>query len=102
MAPTRLALPDLKAFWQTTAPEVKLLRLSRDAGVHLLKTLGVTGAAHEFATLVEDTKGHALGLTFLGRALPDVIGCDPWPHRSQLLLRTSSICMHLPGGLNFL
>ena len=39
---TRYSLPDLKAFWQTTAPEVKLLRLSRDAGVHLLKTLGVT------------------------------------------------------------
>ena len=38
---TRYSLPDLKAFWQTTAPEVKLLRLSRDAGVHLLKTLGV-------------------------------------------------------------
>ena len=29
---TRYSLPDLKAFWQTTAPEVKLLRLSRDAG----------------------------------------------------------------------
>ena len=33
---TRYSLPDLKAFWQTTAPEVKLLRLSREAGVHLL------------------------------------------------------------------
>ena len=47
---TRYSLPDLKAFWQTTAPEVKLLRLSRDAGVHLLKTLGVRkGTAQEFA-----------------------------------------------------
>jgi tetratricopeptide (TPR) repeat protein len=63
---TRYSLPDLKAFWQTTAPEVKLLRLSRDAGVHLLKTLGVTGTAQEFATLVEDVKGHALTLTLLG------------------------------------
>src|SRR5262249_10668780 len=36
---TRYSLPDLKAFWQTTALEVKLLRLSSDAGVHLLKTL---------------------------------------------------------------
>ena len=42
---TRYSLPDLKAFWQTTAPEVKLLRLSREAGVHLLKTLGVREAA---------------------------------------------------------
>jgi tetratricopeptide (TPR) repeat protein len=63
---TRYSLPDLKAFWQTTALEVKLLRLSRDAGVHLLKTLGVRGTAQEFATLVEDVKGHALTLTLLG------------------------------------
>ena len=63
---TRYSLPDLKAFWQTTALEVKLLRLSRDAGVHLLKTLGVTGTAKEFETLVEDVKGHALTLTLLG------------------------------------
>jgi hypothetical protein len=63
---TRYSVPDLKAFWQTTAPEVKLLRLSRDAGVHLLKTLGVKGTAQEFATLVEDVKGHALTLTLLG------------------------------------
>jgi tetratricopeptide (TPR) repeat protein len=63
---TRYSVPDLKAFWQTTAPEVKLLRLSRDAGVHLLKTLGVRGTAQEFEKLVEDVKGHALTLTLLG------------------------------------
>ncbi|MCX6879729.1 MAG: toll/interleukin-1 receptor domain-containing protein [Verrucomicrobia bacterium] len=76
---TRYSLPDLRAFWpahpspsgrgaggEGTACEVKLLRLSRDAGVHLLKTLGVTGTAQEFATLVEDVKGHALTLTLLG------------------------------------
>ena len=42
---TRYSLPDLRAFWQTTAPEVKLLRLSRDAGVHLLQSLGVKEAS---------------------------------------------------------
>ncbi|MDV6347051.1 TIR domain-containing protein [Nitrosomonas sp. Is35] len=63
---TRHSLPDLRAFRQTTAPEVPLLRLSRDAGVHLLKTLGVRGTAQEFAALVEDVKGHALTLTLLG------------------------------------
>jgi hypothetical protein len=63
---TRYSLPDLRAFWQTTAPEVKLLRLSRDAGVLMLKTLGVRGTAQEFETLVEDVKGHALTLTLLG------------------------------------
>ena len=60
---TRYSLPDLRAFWQTTAPEVKLTRLSRDAGVALLKTLGVKGDVRtEFETLVEDVKGHALTL----------------------------------------
>jgi len=63
---SRYSLPDLKAFWQTTAPEVELLRLSRDAGVHLLKTLGLRGTAKEFEMLVEDVKGHALTLTLLG------------------------------------
>jgi len=68
---TRYSLPDLKAFWQTTAPEVKLLRLSRDAGVYLLKTLGVKGTTKEFEMLVEDVKGHALTLTLLGSYLRD-------------------------------
>ena len=63
---TRYSVPDLRAFWQTTAPEEKLLRLSRDAGVHLLRSLGVKGSAAEFEALVEDVKGHALTLTLLG------------------------------------
>ncbi|MEO8589212.1 MAG: toll/interleukin-1 receptor domain-containing protein [Flavobacteriales bacterium] len=63
---TRYSVPELKAFWQTTAPEVKLLRLSCDAGVHLLRALGVKGTAKECETLVEDVKGHALTLTLLG------------------------------------
>jgi hypothetical protein len=36
---TRYLLPDLKESWKTAAPEVKLLRLPREAGVHLLETL---------------------------------------------------------------
>ncbi|MDG4597365.1 MAG: hypothetical protein P9F75_17040 [Candidatus Contendobacter sp.] len=63
---TRRTLPDLNAFRQTTAPEVVLHRLSRAAGVCLLKTLGVRGTAQEFERLVEDVKGHALTLTLLG------------------------------------
>ena len=73
---TRYSLPDLKAFWQTTAPEVKLSSLSREAGMHLLKTLGVKGTAREFETLVEDVKGHALTLTLLGTFLRDAHAGD--------------------------
>jgi len=40
---TRHSIPDLCAYWQTTAPEVKLLRLPKEAGVALLKKLGVKG-----------------------------------------------------------
>ena len=42
---TRYSIPDLKAFWQTTAPEHDLKRLSLAAGVALLKKLGVQGSA---------------------------------------------------------
>lgn len=66
---TRYSLPELKAFWQTTAPEVKLLRLSGEAGSHLLKMLGVKGTDKEFRSLVEDLMGHALTLTLLGSFL---------------------------------
>lgn len=73
---TRYSFPDLKAFWKTTAPAVKLLGLSREAGVHLLKTLGVKGTAQEFEKLVEDVKGHALTLTLMGSYLRDAHSGD--------------------------
>ncbi len=73
---TRYSLPDLKVFWKTTAPEVALRRLSRAAGVELLKKLGVRGTAREFETLVEDVKGHALTLTLLGGFLCRAFGGD--------------------------
>lgn len=73
---TRYSLPNLKAFWQTTAPEIPLTRLSLAAGIHLLKTLGVRGLAKEFEDLVEDVKGHALTLNLLGTYLRDAHGGD--------------------------
>jgi class 3 adenylate cyclase len=79
---TRIELPDLQAFKGGAVSEVHLKRLSRDAGVHLLKSLGVRGSelrhlslkdgddrsekVNEFEKLVEDVKGHALTLTLLG------------------------------------
>lgn len=73
---TRYSMPDLKAYRQTTAPEVKLLRLSREAGVALLKSLGVHGAQIEFEKLVEDVQGHALTLNLLGSFLRDAYAGD--------------------------
>jgi tetratricopeptide (TPR) repeat protein len=73
---TRYSIPDLQAYWQTTAPEVNLPRLSPDAGVALLRSLGVKGSQTEFETLVEDVKGHALSLNLLGTYLRDAYAGD--------------------------
>lgn len=55
---------------------MKLQRLSSEAGVHLLKTLGVKGTEKEFAQLVADVKGHALTLNLLGTYLRDAHAGD--------------------------
>ena len=73
---TRYSIPDLRAYWQTTAPEVKLTRLSKEAGVALLRSLGVKGTQKEFEKLVEDVKGHALTLNLLGTYLHDAHAGD--------------------------
>ncbi len=86
---TRYSLPDLRTFWQTTAPEVQLGRLSRQAGVDLLQRLGVKGSnlqnipssdgkekLSEYEKLVEEVKGHALTLALLGTYLRDAHGGD--------------------------
>ena len=66
---TRYSIPDLRTFWQTTAPEHELLRLSTAAGIDLLRRFGVRGTHAEFENLVEDVKGHALTLNLLGAFL---------------------------------
>ena len=73
---TRYSIPDLRAYWQTTAPEQRLLRLSADGGVALLRTLGVRGNQHELDTLVADVRGHALTLNLLGTFLRDAHAGD--------------------------
>jgi tetratricopeptide (TPR) repeat protein len=66
---TRYTIPNLKAYWQTTAPEIELKRLSTTAGAALLKSLGVKGSPAEYERLVEDVRGHSLTLTLLGTYL---------------------------------
>lgn len=76
---TRYSIPDLRAFWQTTAPEKPLVRLSKEAGIALLLNLKVrkeSGSGAEFEKLVEDVKGHALTLNLLGTYLRDAHGGD--------------------------
>jgi hypothetical protein len=73
---TRYAIPDLQVFRQSTAPEMKLRRLSKEAGMVLLRSLGVKGTQKEIETLVEDVKGHALTLDLFGAYLRDAHAGD--------------------------
>jgi hypothetical protein len=73
---TRYSIRDLRAYWQTTAPEKALPRLSKEAGVALLRSFGVKGTQKEFEKLVEDVKGHALTLNLLGSYLHDAHAGD--------------------------
>jgi hypothetical protein len=57
---TRYSIPNLRAYRQSTAAEVVLMRLSTRAGVALLRSLGVKGTQAEYDRLVEDVRGHAL------------------------------------------
>jgi hypothetical protein len=73
---TRYSISDLKAYRQTTAPEIRLLCLSPTAGVELLRYLGVRGSQAEYEQLVADVKGHALTLNLLGSYLVAAHGGD--------------------------
>ena len=73
---TRYSIPDLRAYWQTTAPQTQLPRLSEAAGVALLRSLGVKGKQPEFEKLVEDVQGHALTLNLLGSYLHEAHAGD--------------------------
>jgi hypothetical protein len=79
---TRYSIPDLAAFAGSTWHEEELKRLSREAGVALLKDCGVKGSElrpdstcenpdplNEYEKLVEDVQGHALTLQILGQYL---------------------------------
>jgi Domain of unknown function (DUF4062) len=74
---SRYSIPDLRAFWQTTAPEHELARLSKAAGVSLLRKLGVViGGQEEFEHLVEEVNGHALTLQIMGGFLKKAFAGD--------------------------
>jgi tetratricopeptide (TPR) repeat protein len=95
---TRYSIPDLRAFRQTTAPQVNLLRLSKEAGVALLRSLGVKGMQPEFETLVEDVKGHALTLNLVGAWLRDAHAGDI---RKRDLVRLEEADAEEQGGHAF-
>ncbi|NQE54393.1 hypothetical protein C5S29_12445 [ANME-1 cluster archaeon GoMg3.2] len=66
---TRLDVDDLKDFSGTTVTNKHLEDLSDEAGMNLLKYLGVKGTDDELKQAVRDFDGHALALMLLGTYL---------------------------------
>ncbi|MGB3460217.1 MAG: TIR domain-containing protein [Halobacteriota archaeon] len=73
---TRLNVDDLKDFTGTTAEKIPLEHLSDEAGMELLKYLGVKGADDELKQAVREFDGHALALMLLGTYLSIVYKGD--------------------------
>jgi hypothetical protein len=108
---TRYAIPDLRAYRGKTVEEIKLTRLSTEAGVKLLQSFEVRGSLrknipsadghtlwNEYEKLVEDVKGHALTLNLLGSYLRDAHGGDI---RKRDLIRLSEADADEQGGHAF-
>jgi len=73
---TRLDVDDLKGFTGTTVENTHIEHLSPDAGMELLKHLGVNGTDDEIKQAVRDLEGHALALMLLGNYLSIVYNGD--------------------------
>jgi tetratricopeptide (TPR) repeat protein len=73
---TRLDVDDLKGFTGTTVENKHLEYLSDEAGMELLKYLGVKGTDDELKQAVRDFDGHALALMLLGTYLSIVYNGD--------------------------
>jgi predicted ATPase len=66
---TRLPVADIAGHEHAAAPRRDLEQLSADAGVKLLRALGVKGHENELRTASDEFHGHSLALTLLGSYL---------------------------------
>jgi serine/threonine protein kinase len=73
---TRLPIADLTDHEHTSAPRRELDQLSSDAGVKLLRALGVKGDEAELRSASDEFSGHCLALTLLGSYLTDAYNGD--------------------------
>ncbi len=71
---TRLEVDDIKDFIGNSVQNISLDHLSPDAGVELLKHLGVKGTDEELKQASREFGNHALALTLLGSYLTVVYG----------------------------
>ena len=73
---TRLPIADIVDHEGTSAPRRDLERLSSDAGVKLLRALGVNGHEAELGSATDECSGHCLALTLPGSFLSDAYNGD--------------------------
>jgi serine/threonine protein kinase/tetratricopeptide (TPR) repeat protein len=73
---TRIRVADLADYERTSALRLDLEKLSSDAGVKLLRALGVKGHEAELRSASDAFNGHCLALTLLGSYLTDAYDGD--------------------------
>jgi hypothetical protein len=73
---TRIQVADIADFERTAAPRRDLEQLSGEAGVELLRALGVKGDEEKLRSASEEFSGHCLALTLLGSHLTDAYHGD--------------------------
>jgi predicted ATPase len=73
---TRIPVVDIADHERTSALRLALEQLSSDAGVKLLRVLGVEGHEEELRSASDEFSGHCLALTLLGSYLSDAYNGD--------------------------
>jgi serine/threonine protein kinase/predicted ATPase len=73
---TRIPVADIADHERTSALRRDLEQLSSDAGVKLLRALGVEGHEEELVSASDEFSGHCLALTLLGSYLSDAYNGD--------------------------
>jgi NACHT domain len=73
---TRLPVADIADQEHSSSPRRELERLSSDAGVKLLRALGVRGGEAELRSASDEFRGHCLALALLGSYLADAYNGD--------------------------
>jgi serine/threonine protein kinase/predicted ATPase len=73
---TRTPVGDIADHEASSAPRLDLEQLSSDAGVKLLRALGVEGHEEELRSASDEFRGHCLALTLLGSYLTDAYNGD--------------------------
>ena len=76
MITTRIPVADIADHERTSALRRDLEQLSSDAGVKLLRALGVKGHEAELLSASDEFNGHCLALTLLGSYLSDAYNGD--------------------------